>query len=67
LVQATYIIDPRTFVQDERSRDDHRQRLPPPGRIETSKYRGSELICEAQGPDLQTAMIHITARGIEAD
>src|ERR1700730_16158984 len=34
------------------------------GRIETFKYRGSELICEACGPDFRTAMIHTTAAGL---
>jgi len=34
------------------------------GRIETFKYRASELICEACGPDFQTAMIHTSAGGI---
>ena len=34
------------------------------GRIETFKYRGSELICEACGRDFRTAMIHTTASGL---
>ena len=36
-------------------------------RIETFKYRGSELICEACGPDFRTAMIHTAAGGIAID
>jgi hypothetical protein len=37
------------------------------GRIETFKYRRSELICEACGSDFQTAMIHTTAGGLAPD
>ncbi len=37
--------------------------LRPEGRIETFKYRASELICEACGPDFQTAMIHASPGG----
>ena len=75
LAHATYVFDPSTFVQDERSRQMryrptidsdfsvlvvlHRE-----GRIETLKYRGSELIWEACGPDFRTAMIHTTAGGL---
>jgi len=32
--------------------------------METFKYRGSELLCEASGPDFRTAMIHTTACGV---
>jgi hypothetical protein len=39
--------------------------LRPEGRIETFKYRASELICKACGPDFQTAMIHTAAGGRE--
>src|SRR6476469_1126272 len=39
----------------------------PEGRVETFKYLGSELICEASGPDFQTAMIHTTSGGIATD
>jgi len=62
LAQARYVFDPDTFVQDDRSKQMryrptvdsnfsvlvvfHRE-----GRIETFKYRGSELICDATGPD----------------
>ena len=75
LAQATYVFDPDTFVDGEQSRQMryrptvdsyfsvlvvlHRE-----GRIETFKYRGSELICEACGPDFRTAMIHTTAGGL---
>ena len=37
------------------------------GRMETFKYRGSELLCEASGPDFRTAMIHTTACGLALD
>ena len=37
------------------------------GRIETFKYRGAELICEASGPDFETAMIHTSSGGIAID
>jgi hypothetical protein len=78
LAQATYVFDPSTFVQDERSRQ-MRYRptidsdfsvvvvLDPEGRIDTFKYRGSELICEASGPNFRTAMIHTTAAGLAPD
>jgi len=72
---ATYVFDPGTFVENERSRQMrycssiesdfsllvvlHRE-----GRIETFKYHGSELICEACAPDFRTAMIHTTAGGL---
>ena len=75
LAYATYVFDPETFVENERSRQMryrssidsdfsvlvvlHRE-----GRIETFKYRGSDLICEACGPDFRTAMIHTTAGGL---
>jgi hypothetical protein len=36
------------------------------GRIDF-KYRGSELICEASGPEFRTAMIHTWAGGIAID
>jgi hypothetical protein len=78
LAQATYVFDPSTFVDGEQSRQMryrptidsdfsvlvvlHRE-----GRIETFKYRGSELICEACGPDFRTAMIHTTAYGLAPD
>jgi len=78
LAHATYVFDPSTFVQDERSRQMryrptvdskfsvlvvlHRE-----GRIDTFKYRGPELICEASGPDFRTAMIHTSAGGIAID
>ena len=41
--------------------------LRPEGKIETFKYRASELICEACGPDFQTAMIHTSAGGLASD
>ena len=75
LAYATYVFDPETFVENERSRQMryrssidsdfsvlvvlHRE-----GRIDTFKYRGSDLICEACGPDFRTAMIHTTAGGL---
>jgi hypothetical protein len=37
------------------------------GGIDTFKYRGSELICEASGSDFQSAMIHTTACGLALD
>jgi hypothetical protein len=78
LAQATYVFDPDTFVDGEQSRQMryrptvdsdfsvlvvlHRE-----GRIDTFKYRGPELICEACGADFQTAMIHTSAGGIAID
>ena len=78
LAQATYVFDPSTFVDGEQSRQMryrptidsdfsvlvvlHRE-----GRIEIFKYRGSELICEASGPEFRTAMIHTTAGGFAPD
>ena len=75
---ATYVFDPSTFVAGEQSRQ-MRYRptvdsdfsvlvvLHPRGRMETFKYRGSALLCEASGPDFRTAMIHTTARGLSLD
>jgi hypothetical protein len=78
LAQATYVFDPGTFVAGAQSR----QMLYRPtgdskfsvlivlhteGGLETFKYRGSELICEASGPDFRTAMIHATACGLALD
>jgi hypothetical protein len=75
LAQATYVFDPGTFIQGEQTRQ-MRYRptiesdfsvlvvLHPESRIETFKYRGAELICEACGPDFRTAMIHTSAGGI---
>jgi hypothetical protein len=78
LAQATYVFDPGTFIEGEQTRQ-MRYRptiesdfsvlvvLRPEGRIETFKYRASELICEACGPDFQTAMIHTSAGGLAPD
>ena len=33
--------------------------------IETRKYRGSQLVCLAQGSDFRNAMIHATLTGLE--
>jgi hypothetical protein len=78
LAQATYVFDHDTFIRGEQTRQ-LRYRLTIEsdfsvlvvlqleGRIETFMYRGSELICEARAPDFETAIIHTTARGIEAD
>jgi hypothetical protein len=75
LAQATYVFDRGTFIEGDQTRQ-MRYRptiesdfsvlvvLHPEGRIETFKYRGSELICEACGPDFRTAMIHTSAVGI---
>jgi len=75
LAYATYVFDPGTFAEGDHSRQMryrssiesdfsvlvvlHRE-----GKIETFKYRGSELICEAFGPDFRTAMIHTTLGGL---
>jgi len=37
------------------------------GRMETFKYSGSALLCDASGPDFRTAMIHTTACGLALD
>jgi hypothetical protein len=75
---ATYVFDPGTFVDGAESRQ-LRYRptvesdfsvlvvLRPEGRMETFKYRGSELICEASGSDFRSAMIHTTACGLALD
>jgi len=75
LARATYVFDPGTFVQDDRSKQ-MRYRptvdsefsvlvvLHPGGGIDTFKYRGSELIREASGPDFQSAMLHTTMGGL---
>ena len=78
LAQAKYVFDPDTFIEGEQTRQMryrpttdsdfsvlvvlHRE-----GRIDTFKYRGLELICEASGPDFLTAMIHTSAGGIAID
>jgi hypothetical protein len=78
LALAIYVFDPDTFVQNQQSRQ-MRYRptvdsdfslvvvLHQEGRIETFKHRGSEIICEACGPDFQTAMIHAAACGLAPD
>jgi len=74
LAEATYVFDPGTFIKGEKTRQMRYRptiesdfsvlvKLRPEGRIETFKYRASELICEACGPDFRTAMIHTTAIG----
>jgi hypothetical protein len=78
LAQATYVFDPGTFGESKQSRQMRYRStvdsnfsvvvvLNREGRMETFKYRESELICEASGPDFRTAMIHTTARGLEPD
>ena len=75
LAQATYVFDPGTFIEGEQTRQMRYRptsesdfsvlvELRPEGRIGTFKYRGSELICEASGPDFQTAMTHTSAGGM---
>ena len=75
---ATHVFDPSTFVSGEQSRQ-MRYRptvdsdfsvlvvLHTEGRMETFKYRGSELLCEASGQDFKAAMIHTTACGLALD
>jgi hypothetical protein len=78
LARATYVFDPGTFVESEQSRQMRYRStvdsnfsvvvvLDPEGRMETFKYRASELIWEASGPDFWTAMIHTTAFGLAPD
>jgi hypothetical protein len=78
LAQATYVFNPDTFIDGEQSRQMRYYPiiesdfsvlvvLRPEGKIETFKYRASELICEACGPDFQTAMIHTAAGGLATD
>jgi hypothetical protein len=75
---ATYVFDPTTFVADEQSRQMRYRpevesdfsvpvKLHRDGGIDTFKYRGSELICEASGTDFRSAMIHTTACGLALD
>jgi hypothetical protein len=75
---ATYVFDPSTFIEGERSRQ-MRYRpvvdsefslqvvLYADGKMETFKYRGSECICEASGIDFATAMLHTTIIGLACD
>ena len=78
LAQATYVFDPGTFVEGAQSRQMRYRsaidsdfsvlvKLHRDGGIDTFKYRGSELICEAAGPDFRTGMIHTTACGLALD
>jgi len=78
LAEATYVFDPGTFVESQQSRQMRYRStvdsnfsvvvvLDRKGGMETFKYRGSELICEACGPDFRTAMIHATAFGLAPD
>jgi hypothetical protein len=75
---ATYIFAPGTFVESEQSRQMRYRsttdsdfsvvvKLYRDGGIDTFKYRGSELICEASGADFRSAMIHTTACGLALD
>jgi hypothetical protein len=75
---ATYIFDPDTFVESEQSRQMRYRSaidsdfsvlvvLYRDGGIDTFKYRGSEMICEASGADFRSAMIHTTACGLALD
>jgi hypothetical protein len=75
---ATYVFDPCTFVDGAQSRQ---MRYRPTvdsdfsvlvvlhleGRMETFKYCGSKMICEASGADFRSAMIHTTACGLALD
>src|SRR6266478_1174957 len=78
LAQATYVFDPITFVEGEQSRQMRYRpkvdsdfsvlvKLHRDGGIDTFKYRGSELICEASGSGFRSAMIHTTACGLALD
>ena len=78
LAQATYIFDPGTLVESEQSKQMRYRpevesdfsvlvKLHQDGRIDTFKYRGSEIICEACGADFRSAMIHTTACGLALD
>jgi hypothetical protein len=75
---AAYVFDPATLVQErECRRMQYRPTVDngfsvtvvvhPDGKIETFKYRGSDLICEACGPDFQTAMIQTSMCGLVRD
>jgi hypothetical protein len=75
---ATHVFDPTTFVEDEQSRQMRYRpaidsdfsvlvKLHRDGRIDTFKYRGVELICQASGPDFRTAMIQTTLCGLALD
>jgi hypothetical protein len=61
---AKYVFEPTTFVAGDQSRQMRYRsaidsdfsvlvKLHRDGGIETFKYRGAELICEASGPDLR--------------
>jgi hypothetical protein len=75
---ATYVFDPTTFVEGEQSKQMRYRsaidsdfsvlvKLHRDGGIDTFKYRGSELICEASGSDFRSAMIHMTSCGLSPD
>jgi hypothetical protein len=75
---ATYVFDPTTFVEGEQSRQMRYRpkvdsdfsvlvKLHRDGGIDTFKYRGSELICEASGSDFRSAMIHTASCGLSLD
>ena len=64
LAQATYVFDPGTLVDGAHSMQMRYRptigsdfwvlvKLHRDGRIDTFKYRGSKMICEACGPDFQ--------------
>ena len=76
--RAIYVFDPTTFVEGEQSRQMRYRpvidsdfsvlvKLHQDGGIDTFKYRGSEMICEASGADFRSAMIHTTACGLALD
>jgi hypothetical protein len=78
MVAACYQFDPRTYREDEAkrqmiyvSRKSSRYyievTLKRTGVIETRKYNGKRLVCQASGNNFDRTMIHATMSGMELD
>jgi hypothetical protein len=75
---AMYVFDPATFVEGEHSKQMRYRpvigsdfsvmvQLRRDGGIDTFKYRGTEMIGEASGPNLRAAMIQTAVCGLALD
>jgi hypothetical protein len=79
VVGAAYFFDPSSYVEDENTRQGvYYGQLPSPywlriviskldGRYRVLKYRDSEVIAEADGPELRGAMVQATLLGLRHD
>jgi hypothetical protein len=78
MVAACYWFDPGTYREDKAKKqmtyvsrkDSHYHMkviLKRTGVIETRKYRGKRLICQATGNTFENALIHATMSGMEWD